>query len=485
MCTGTSMRLCSDVHCSPCFEKSFASHEKSKYLLTNPRTVFKSSHSKLDFMCDCGHAFTASLGHVSNGKWCPYCSHNKLCDEQDCEQCFEKSFASHEKSKYLLTNPRTVFKSSGVENDFMCDCGHAFPARLADISNGRWCPYCSKPPKKLCEYSDCEQCFKNSFSSHEKSKYLVDVDPRTVFRGSDDKFDFMCECGHAFPASLMNVINGKWCPYCSHNKLCEYSDCEQCFKNSFASHEKSKYILHVDPRTVIKFCGEKHEFICECGHAFSSTLNNISNGHWCPYCTNQKLCELPGCEQCFTNSFASHEKSKYLVDVDPRTVFKFCNKKFDFTCECGHAFSSVVANVAKGSWCPHCKHKTEDILCTFLERQYSNVQRQFSPDWCKRKRFDVVIHDIHVIIELDGPQHIDRQIPNWASPEDNKTNDMYKMKCANENGYSVVRILQEDVLNEKYDWKSELANVIHEYSNPTNVFLCKNDEYNGHFTPST
>jgi very-short-patch-repair endonuclease len=118
-------------------------------------------------------------------------------------------------------------------------------------------------------------------------------------------------------------------------------------------------------------------------------------------------------------------------------------------------------------------------LCTFLEQQYETVQRQFSAKWCERKKFDVAIHKLHIIIELDGPQHF-QQVSNWSSPEENKANDMYKMVCANENGYSIVRILQEDVLGDRYDWKTELTNVIHEYTTPTNIFLCKNDEYSGY-----
>jgi len=84
-----------------------------------------------------------------------------------------------------------------------------------------------------------------------------------------------------------------------------------------------------------------------------------------------------------------------------------------------------------------------------------------------------------VIIELDGLQHF-QQVSNWTPPDENKSNDIYKMKCANDNGYSVIRILQEDVLGDRYDWKTELTNVIHKYAEPTNIFMCKNDEYLGH-----
>jgi hypothetical protein len=51
-----------------------------------------------------------------------------------------------------------------------------------------------------------------------------------------------------------------------------------------------------------------------------------------------------------------------------------------------------------------------------------------------------------IIIELDGLQHF-KQVSNWKSPDDNLINDKYKMKCVNENNYSIIRILQDDVYN--------------------------------------
>jgi len=54
------------------------------------------------------------------------------------------------------------------------------------------------------------------------------------------------------------------------------------------------------------------------------------------------------------------------------------------------------------------------------------------------------------------------------------------MKCANENGYSIIRVLQKDVFGDKYDWLKELVCVIENIKSEKiiqNIFLCKNDEY--------
>jgi hypothetical protein len=69
---------------------------------------------------------------------------------------------------------------------------------------------------------------------------------------------------------------------------------------------------------------------------------------------------------------------------------------------------------------------------------------------------------------------------NWKSPEENQKTDKYKMKCANENDYSIIRLLQEDVLYDKYDWKTELMNNIEKIKIDNiiqNIYMSKNNEY--------
>lgn len=170
-----SKRLCDKEDCEICFNNSFASHEKSEFWSDknidnngnkiSPRQVFKKSNKKYLFNCHCGHELMITLNSIAcKGSWCVFCSHQKLCDKDDCETCFNNSFASNEKSKYWSNKnniiPRKVFKSSGNKYVFNCHCGHDFECGLNGIiSKNSWCPYCSNPPKQLCDKEDCESCF--------------------------------------------------------------------------------------------------------------------------------------------------------------------------------------------------------------------------------------------------------------------------------------------------------------------------------------
>ena len=52
---------------------------------------------------------------------------------------------------------------------------------------------------------------------------------------------------------------------------------------------------------------------------------------------------------------------------------------------------------------------------------------------------------------MDGAQHF-RQISNWLSPEETIKRDVFKMQKAEECGYKVIRITQEDVYAGGEEW---------------------------------
>ncbi len=82
-------------------------------------------------------------------------------------------------------------------------------------------------------------------------------------------------------------------------------------------------------------------------------------------------------------------------------------------------------------------------------------------------------------MEQDGVQHW-KQVAKWKTPEHTRNRDLYKMKCANENGFSVIRILQEDIFKDIYDWFTELCVNIEKITNENrvqNIYMCKNNEY--------
>ena len=412
---------------------------------------------------------------------------------------FEKSFASHPKSKFWSNKndiyPRDVFISSNKKFWFNCDkCEHSFDTALNHVTHGnKWCPFCAN--KKLCNSTECKICFEKSFASHPKSKFWSnknDIQPRDVLISSHKKFWFNCDkCEHSFDCNPANITHGnKWCPFCANNKLCNSTECKICFEKSFASHPKSKFWSNkndIQPTDVFKCSRKKFWFNCDkCEHSFDTKLECVScSNSWCPFCANNKLCNSTECKICFEKSFASHPKSKFWSnknDIQPTDVFIFSNKRFWFNCDkCEHSFDTALNLVTySNSWCPFCVNKTETLVFeTLRDNGYNTGEKTNINMFEGRKRYDIVLKDKKIIIEVDGPQHF-KDISNWKSYEETYKNDLYKEEIAHNNGYRVIRISQEYVWNRQFkngktEWFDHLVKSINYETE--RQFISDEDEY--------
>lgn len=104
--TNTSKKLCSDETCNNCYERSFASSEKSILWSPknkkSPRETFKFSNDMCLLDCNvCFHEYEAWIHYASKGGECSYCRNRKLCpDKNNCKTCIAKSFATSEKAAF-------------------------------------------------------------------------------------------------------------------------------------------------------------------------------------------------------------------------------------------------------------------------------------------------------------------------------------------------------------------------------------------------
>ena len=331
--------------------KSFATHEKAKYWskknVLRPEDVAMSTNKKFYFDCDCGHEIIMSLNGISAGKWCSYCNSYKLCENDDCMSCFNKSLASHpaalrwnEKNE---CKPRDICKGSNKKYYFDCiKCKHILNVSAVSITKGNDCAYCNG--KNMCYDNQCQHCFNRSFASHEKAQFYSDSNPKTareMFKSSNYKCSFNCpECLHIFSSQLNDIISGNWCPFCVSITLCDDLNCNHCFQRSFASHPKAIFWNknnEVLPRNMFKCSDKSFIFDCnKCNHVFKALLSHVSSDKaWCPFCIHSQLCDDYNCLSCMNNSFASCEKSKFWSkknQVSPRMCFLNSHTKYIFDC---------------------------------------------------------------------------------------------------------------------------------------------------------
>ena len=354
--------------------------------------------------------------------------------------------------------------------------------------------YCGKK-NYLCRNIDCKICFNKSFGKSDKAKYWSDknvLQPHEVFISCNKKFFFNCECGHEFYKTPNSIDKNEWCGFCGGRNLCKDYKCKQCYHKSFMSNKKAKFWSKknkISPREVTACSSRKFYFDCKvCGHEIYKSLSKVSIGRWCGFCNGRDLCENSECNFCLIRSFENSKKAKYWSKkniLTPRQVRICSNKKFYFECEKGHEFYMTPANIKINRWCKFCVNKTEEKMFKSLSKKYPTLIHNYRAEWCKNKLtgrilpFDFSIPELKILLELDGDQHFSH-LRNWGDPKENHIRDVYKMKIANKNGYRMIRILQMDVYNDKYDWMNELITNIEKLSKTKkikNKYICGNNEY--------
>ena len=169
-CCKPKQKYCKpEEDCKYCHEKSFASFngktktgKKKVDCWSNknkckPCNVAIGKNKKFKFDCEiCKHEFNPILNSVTQGTWCPYCAHQKFCKSEECEHCYNNSFANYsgvtENGKKKIDcwsnknkgKPRDYPKTKSKKFIFHCDkCNNEFKATLGNVSFDKWCPICN------------------------------------------------------------------------------------------------------------------------------------------------------------------------------------------------------------------------------------------------------------------------------------------------------------------------------------------------------
>ena len=283
------------------------------------------------------------------------------------------------------------------------------------------------------------------------------------------KVTIMCKEHGEFNQTPSNHLSNFNCQKCSNNyKSTTASFIEKANKIHSNNYDYTQ-VEYVNANTpVIIICKEHGPF------------SQIPDFH-----INRK-CKCPKCSvSCKNNTIGFIEKATKIhgdrydyskVDYLNNNILVtiICNKHGDFSQQ------PYVHLLNHG--CPNCINKTEFKFYTKMKELYPSIKRQFKVNWCKNKLclpYDFVIEEHKVIVEIDGQQHF-QQVSNWTSPEIQIERDKYKIECANKNDFSIVRLLQEDILKDNYDWKEEIKTSISKIideKKTQNIFICKNNEY--------
>ena len=364
---------------------------------------YNGSLTPISMKCKYNHIWTTTPCSIScNGTWCPGCSGK-------CPIEAKRNFEEIVRNKRgrLLGEYRTA--KDKVE--IVCEFGHRWSAVPNSISSyGSWCPGCSGrcPIEARMKF---EEVVKNKggrvLGEYRYSHCLVEV---------------TCEFGHIWSVTPTSISSyGSWCPRCADN-------CPIKARLKFETMVRSKNGTLLGE---YKSAYTKIGIVCELGHTWSVTPGSISQGSWCPACSNH----------CPIEARKKFEKAVEKRGGRVSGEYKSTQEKVAVTCGFGHTWSVIPDCISQGGWCPVCREsRGERLVAEALESLKIPFVRQWSFPHSKL-RYD--FHTPYGLIEFDGLQHF-REVPHFHRDEGalsrQQARDKQKNTDAMNNKIAILRI---------------------------------------------
>ncbi len=406
-----------------------------------------------------------AISHLTRSG-CPLCAGNNILKTK--EQFINDAIQIHgdkydySKVEYINTNTKV---------NIICKKHlYEFEQKPSSHLQNQGCPKCGN------SYSPTTNEFIENAMKIHGDKYDYS---KVNYLKNKSKIIIICKIHGGFEQKPNSHLSGMGCFKCGREMCTEkLKKTQEEFIKEAVNIHGTKYDYS---KVIYNTIDDKIIIICNIHGEFEQTPYCHLQGQGCFTCgritCGEKLIKSQ-------DEFIQEANIKHDNKYDYSKVNYIGNKKnIIIICKIHGEFEQKPNSHLRGAGCPRCINKTEGIMYNWLLNHYDNISYQYKKEWCKTTRYlpyDFCIEENNIIIELDGEQHF-KQVMNWKSPEEQQKTDKYKQKCANDNGYSVIRLLQEDVFNDKYDWKTELINNIEKIKIDKiiqNIYMCKDNKYN-------
>jgi very-short-patch-repair endonuclease len=350
--------------------------------------------------------------------------------------------------------------------------------------------------KLLCLDKECPVCIDRRLLPIVREHWIdeknIGVNPDTdVTRGSNKKYWFRCLKGCGHEAELVVCVQPRKCKYCSgHGPCCSNPECVTCEERRLSKYIRDECFIQednegIDILTISRKSNKSLWLLCkrpECRHPMLLAVGEYTVNIGCKYCTGTDLCDDYNCDVCVNNRFSSHPMSIYWKSsntIDTEDLRMHSHTRGMFLCPyCNNDYEASLHDVSSGYWCGCRGNITEGNVLEWVREtypQYKIIPQMVFPS-LPRKRYDITIDDVTIIIEVDGRQHYE-QVPAWDPVEEVQRRDIEKIVEAINQGYTIIHISQIDIRNNYIDWRRLLTRTIRLYDYPIAIFISKDDVY--------
>ena len=271
------------------------------------------------------------------------------------------------------------------------------------------------------------------------------------------KLWYSCKSDHIYLRDPSRHLRGAKCQKCSLSTLAvlitktHEQYCTECEINGFdlpIDEENNRYVNN--HTKLLHICGKGHP-------PYSQAPTHHSRGIGCPICG----IELRSINVTKTHDEHYRECENRLIDLpfDSEDNLYLGDKiKLLYVCRKGHPpYLQSPSDHLQGCGCPNCRNKTEGMLLMFLLSLGYTVLGQQSFSWTldrtgkyRKRKFDFYIPSLKLLVELDGPHHFGFVGYSRIPHIEQLSIDTYeKMVPALRNGFSILRISQPDLWNDR------------------------------------
>ena len=294
----------------------------------------------------------------------------------DLKTRFPEVAAQWDDEKNEGTGPEDVQPASMKKVWWRCPKGHSWRAAVYARTAGNGCPYCAGNTLDR-GVNDLLTVAPEIAGQWDAEKNGI-LGPQDVTAGNRRKAWWICPRGHSWEASVASRVSGKGCPYCAGRKVMPGFN-DLATTNPKVAAEWSGRNLPLLPTMVMANANRKAWWKCEKGHEWNTLIPTKTGGSRCPFCSNIRI--LKG-----FNDFATTNPELAMEWSDrnskkPDEINALSRDKVWWKCsECGHEWRAVVDTRVRGSGCPVCskrqneikrqKHLQEKEIRTIFEENY-------------------------------------------------------------------------------------------------------------------
>ena len=332
--------------------------DTARNLDATPDSVAFSSHRKLWWRCERGHAWQASVAGRTEGRGCPYCAGKHVeSGSGDLATLFPALAKEWDAERNTaFPPPSEISPWSHRRVWWRCGRGHKWQAAVSNRAAGAGCPYCTNR-LVLAGFNDLATTHPLLAAEWdgEKNGALL---PTELGAGSHRKVWWRCRKGHSWYAQIAGRASGGYgCPVCAGRRVdAGENDLATAFPRIAAEWDAKKN-GSAAPEGMAPASSRRVWWRCPLGHSYQAQISGRTfQGKGCPYCAGQKV--LAG-----FNDLASREPAvaaqwhpELNGALTPETVTRGSRRKVWWICPFGHVWKAAIYSRTGGkkAGCPVC-----------------------------------------------------------------------------------------------------------------------------------